>query len=285
MAGGVRVPGRRGYWQAREALLVATGEAERGLTTYLTLADRLVPGRVVGLYLVGSAALGGFRPGRSDIDFVAVVDGQLDARELRRLRYLHIVAGRGWSPTANTCNGVYVRRDDLPKPVSQIVPVASHAGRHFNVASGFDVNPVIWKELADHGVPIRGPAPESLGLQPEPDLLREWCLRNLSSYWRSWAQAVLEGRPHSGRLRPRWATAWATLGPPRLHCTIATGEVITKEAAGEYALDVFDARWHPLIRAGLAYRRGGRGQGDSRPASRRELSAFVFEVIGSAYAL
>ena len=39
----------------------------------------------------------------------------------------------------------------------------------------------------------------------------------------------------------------------RLHHTIATGDVISKEAAGEYALDVFDARWHPVIYEALAY--------------------------------
>ena len=36
-------------------------------------------------------------------------------------------------------------------------------------------------------------------------------------------------------LRPCYWTAWGVLGAPRLHCTIATGEVISKEAAGEYA--------------------------------------------------
>lgn len=274
---------------------MAIGEARRGAESYLRLADRLLPGRVVGLYLVGSAALGSFRPGRSDIDFIAVVEGEMDAQELRRLRTLHAIAGglsglasasRGWSPMANTCNGVFVRRDDLAKPVSAIVPIASHTGCHFAVGSGFDVNPVIWKELAEHGVPVRGPDPDSLALVPEPELLRPWCLHNLSSYWRSWAHAALEHRPHSGWLRPRWATAWATLGAPRLHRTIATGEVVSKEAAGEYALEVFDARWHPLIRQGLAYWRGERvPRSRTAPRSTNASGAFVLEVIRSAHAI
>jgi hypothetical protein len=37
------------------------------------------------------------------------------------------------------------------------------------------------------------------------------------------------------------------LGPPRLHHTIATGEVISKEAAGEYALDVFPFRGPAIV--------------------------------------
>ena len=37
------------------------------------------------------------------------------------------------------------------------------------------------------------------------------------------------------------------LGAPRLHCTIATGTIITKEGAGQYALNTFDREWHHLI--------------------------------------
>lgn len=271
-------------------------EAERGARAYLRLADRLLPGRIAGFYLVGSAALGDFRPGRSDIDFVAVVDGEPAEQDLRRLRALHLVAGlrsgvaaarRGWSPATNTCNGVFVRQGDLGKPVSQIVPVASHSGPHFAVARGFDVNPAMWKEFADHGVPLRGPAPPSLALDPEPGLLRKWCLDNLSSYWQSWAEAALVRGRHSGRRSPRWAVAWATLGPPRLHRTIAHGDIISKEAAGNYALEIFDVRWHPVIQQGLAYRRGETSRLPV-PASRdavRAAAAFVLEVVGSAQTL
>ena len=52
--------------------------------------------------------------------------------------------------------------------------------------------------------------------------------------------------------RADW-TAWGVLGAPRLHCTIATGEVISKEAAGEYALSEFGPQWQPLIREALCY--------------------------------
>ena len=43
------------------------------------------------------------------------------------------------------------------------------------------------------------------------------------------------------------------LAAPRLHCTIATGEVISKDAAGEYALSEFGPQWQPLIREALCY--------------------------------
>lgn len=67
------------------------GDAAQDLLARL---DRVVPGRIEGFYVVGSASMGAFQPGRSDVDFVAIVDGDFDTNELRRLRGVHV--GR-WS--------------------------------------------------------------------------------------------------------------------------------------------------------------------------------------------
>jgi hypothetical protein len=230
---------------------------------------------------VGSAALGAFRPGRSDVDLVAVLDGDVD---VRRLRALHLRSGvseaagalaRRHGPLTGTRNVVFVRRDDLRRPVTEIVPVASHVGHHFTAGRAFDVNPVTWKVLSERGIPVRGPAPADLGLDAQPRLLRSWNLANLESYWRPWA----ESRRRRSAVRRRWGIAWGTLGPPRLHHTVATGEVVAKEAAGVYALDTFDSRWHPLIREAIAYREG-------RPRDRsvrwQDVPAFVLEVVEDA---
>ena len=56
------------------------------MSRYLEQVDHALPDRVEGFYLVGSAALQAFQPGRSDIDFVAVTTGRLDESELHRLR-------------------------------------------------------------------------------------------------------------------------------------------------------------------------------------------------------
>lgn len=238
----------------------------RAVTRYLAMADRLLPGRITGFYVVGSAALGAWWPRRSDIDFVAVTDGGLDKRELRRLRILH-GAGNATAvaravATADpsipaTMNGVFVANSDLGMPVTKLRPLASHSGRTFTEGAGFDANPVMWKVLAEHGIPVRGPTPDQLGLDPEPDRLRAWNLSQLRGHWRTWAARAQSPNPPRKPLMPAHRVALASvLGPPRQHHTIATGEVITKERAGEYALDTFAPRWHPLIRAALAQRAG-----------------------------
>src|SRR4051812_40987559 len=73
----------------------------------------------------------------------------------------------------------------------------------------------------------------------------------------TWRRRALSARPPRKPLRPAHLVALTgVLAPPRLHHTIMTGEVISKEAAAAYALDTFDARWRPLIRLALAYRLG-----------------------------
>ena len=51
----------------------------------LARLDRALPGRIEGFYVVGSACMGAFRPGRSDLDFVAIAGRDLRRAELERL--------------------------------------------------------------------------------------------------------------------------------------------------------------------------------------------------------
>jgi hypothetical protein len=261
------------------------------VSAYLRLADRLLPGRVAGLYVVGSTALGAFQDGRSDIDLVVVLDGPDRPDDARRLRALHLSRGiataagaalRGHHPLTGTCNAVFVREADLTRPVGAIRSVASAAGSVFH-PGGTPVSPVDWTVFAGHGIPVRGPAPAELGLDPEPDRLPAWNHENLDAYWRPWAARYRRLRGMRGRLLRPSGTVWAVLGVPRLHCTIATGRIVSKLEAGGYALRAFEPRWHPLVRYALA-RRSGAPPG--RPAPPPDLVAgFVDHVIDSAHAL
>lgn len=258
---------------------------DRAVTGYLRLADRLLPGRVAGLYVVGSTALGAYVDGRSDIDLVAVVDGEPDVAAVRTLTRRSAAAGavdalrHRRTPVSGTCNAVFVRAADLTRPASEITPIGSGIAGRVRAETG--ISPVDWTVLAQQGIPVRGPHPGELGLDPEPERLRAWNRANLESYWRPWA-AHHRRASVTTRLRPGYLTTWAVLGPPRLHHTIATGGIVSKEAAGEYALDVLPARWHPLIGYALAYRRR-----EPRPAPPPHdlVADFVDHVVDDAHAL
>jgi hypothetical protein len=245
-------------------------------------------------YVVGSTCLGAFRADRSDVDFVAIVaDGGLDAGELRRLRRIHLGRWRGalardvalrrhWPVV---CNGSYLPPDALSRSPLEVTPLAGHVAGRFGIAErGFDVNPVTWHTLARHGIAIRGPAPGFLAIRTDPAELRAWTIDNLDSYWRRWAERARRPGVATVRALPRRFVAWGVLGAPRLHYTLATGEIASKEDAGHYALDAFP-QFRPLIEEALAFWRGApataryRGRPDLR---RRATVEFVTHVIDSA---
>jgi hypothetical protein len=275
--------------------LVLTEPAQEVVDDLLRRLDRAVPGRIEAFYVVGSACMGAFRAGRSDLDFVAIVSGELGRRELARVGSLHVgrwgsallrdaILGRRWPLV---CNGIYVRRGDLARSPLEIVPVAAHVAGRFRAGKrgGFDANPVTWRVLAEHGIAIRGPQRDRLGVHLDDAQLRSWTLDNLNGYWRRWAARAQQHPASIHRALPRRFAAGGVLGAPRLHCTLRTGAIITKEAAAQYAFEAFDARWHPLIEDALAFWRQAPAPTAYRrqPARRnRDAGQFVDAVIDAA---
>jgi hypothetical protein len=73
------------------------------------------------------------------------------------------------------------------------------------------------------------------------------------------------------------------LGVPRLHFTVLTGEIATKEQAAQHSLEVFPRRWHPLIEEALAFWHREAARGRYRdPVRRRDAADFVSDVVDAA---
>jgi hypothetical protein len=214
---------------------------------YLGLLDSVLPGAWV--YLTGSAALGDWQPERSDLDILTVLPGPAD---LDALDALH--AGRPGRPYRDA---VYVPRDLVGGHLAADCPGLPHAIDGVFHRSGYRPDPVLWATLHRHGLTVRGPEAASLRAAPDPAWLREWNRGNLRSYWRPLAaksRALVADRPPQSPL-PAYPVVWGALGPGRLHCTIATGQIISKTAAARYT-----ARLHPgqagLLERAKAWRLG-----------------------------
>lgn len=236
-------------------------EVAHAVGAYLRAADRVLPGGIVAAAVGGSIALDAHRPGASDVDLVALLDDDLRGRRdlLPRLRALHVsqlprllgraVRGHGFSAC---CNTAFVWESDVSLPVSRIEPVASHTGELFDARGAFDVNPVTWHELTRGGIPVRGGDLSTWRLDPEPDTLRAWTRQNLHDYWAPLADR-LSGRSGQSRRRPIGASRveWCVLGPARMHATITSGDVVSKEEAGRRTLETFPEH-APIIHLALA---------------------------------
>ena len=55
---------------------------------------------------------------------------------------------------------------------------------------------------------------------------------------------------------------WIVLGVCRLHYTLATGGIASKEEAGQYGLHTFSEQWHRALNEALRIRRADRARAD-----------------------
>jgi hypothetical protein len=250
------------------------------VAAYLGLVDAVAPGLLEGLYLTGSVALGDFRPRGSDVDFVAVTAAPIERSSLAALARVH--AGLGARFPRPHFDGSYLTWHDLADDPANCRSVPYAHGGRFHAPGRFELSPITWITLARHGVAARGPAPATLTVWADPAVLDRWTRGNLERYWRPW-------RGRHGRLLPSyyiasskpWAAEWGALGVSRLHYTLTTGQITSKDGAGRYALARFPARWGRLLAEALRIRRGGGGRSRYRTpfGRRRDLLAYVTLVI------
>jgi hypothetical protein len=224
---------------------------------HLHALDTAAPGLVAALYVTGSAALGDYRQGRSDIDFMAFLSRPVTDPEIVGLLaevHARLACRVDYDGNYIALACVPGVPDDEPS-VPHVVGGQFHAGE-----PNRQLTPATWAEFAKYGRAIRGPRPAQLGIRVSRDRLSAWTLGNLNTYWRNRAEeAIRTLRPHSpGTGIGADVAAWMALGPARLHYTLATGDIATKSAAGEYAAGLFPAYRHVLSSA-LTWRATGQG--------------------------
>lgn len=239
--------------------------ARAALEEYLAALDAALPRIARGVYLTGSAALGDWRPERSDLDILTVTERRLTDAEIGALEALH--AGMPGRPYRDAMyipvEAVGTRPPELAGSAAGGGTDPDLAGRYPSAVDGvfhrarYRPDPVLWATLGRHGLTVRGPAARSLGADPGQAWLRDWNHGNLESYWRPLAAnaraALAQYDP--GAPLPGEAVAWGALGPGRLHATITTGEIISKTAAADYTAKLLPEYGELLARA-KAYRLG-----------------------------
>jgi hypothetical protein len=228
------------------------------------------------LHLVGSVADGDFRPGRSDLDFVAVLSRELTDDDAEALVVVH--RSYRTDPTLPSLDGVWLTEDELHAGPDAVADGPTSQQGDFVIVARGNRNPVTWFALAD-AVTVIGELDRD-ALWHDRERLVAWVRGNAESYWRRWL-ARASGVSSTGvQMFGRAMPMWGVLGISRLHYTKATGKIASKSAAGEWALTAFDARWHPILHEALAYRRGEPSNYRNPLARRRDALAFVDMAIG-----
>ena len=230
-------------------------EAMVAVDTWLAHHDRVAPGLIEGLYLVGSLALDDWQP-RSDIDIVAFTADPATDDDAELLDVAHQAAA---SEVGRSIDGPRLAWGDVSVPPTPIHRPWSLDGTFHHDAECFEINPVTWYTLAIHGVSIRGPGRTGLNVVTDLDDRRAFVRSNVATYWRSVADMVTGALADTDRTAfSAETTEWCVLGIARMFVTYRTGDVVSKTAAGEY-LVAEAPEYEPLVVSALEIRRSGRG--------------------------
>jgi hypothetical protein len=228
-------------------------EVNATLSALLDGARGVLGDRFVGLYLYGSLAYGDFDPERSDVDFLVVTDGLVDAATAEALAEMHARLWASGGRWARKLEGAYLprallRRYDPAEPPSPYV----NEGR-FSVGP-LGVDWIIQRHvLREQGIAVAGPDLKPLIDPVSPDELRACVRDNLGEWW-----APMLETPDA-RLDDGGYQSYAVLSMCRTLHTLATGINGTKVEAAQWAMATLPARWKPLIAWASDWRPGDAG--------------------------
>ncbi|WP_224701120.1 DNA polymerase subunit beta [Devosia aquimaris] len=228
--------------------------------------DLAMPSQLEAFYIVGSVALGDYCDGHSDLDFVAVLSGQVD---IAALAQLHAELATRF-PSLD-CDGIYLHPGDLARPPGGVGPAAR--GGRVDPASADERHPVAWQLLADSGVALRGPAPTATLVAADRAATMAYSRQNLDTYWRHWLTRFEQHHAELDTAGVDTAVHWGVLGALRVHRTMTTGRVPSKTAGGIYGQSTFP-RHDAIIDEALRLRRA-----PSSPSSYGEPAARAEAVI------
>lgn len=232
---------------------------------------------ITGIYLTGSYAIDDFDPKLSDLDFVVLLKRDLDKGDLELLRNVHreiedIVV-------QPNLNGIYLAESSVGGSAKDIATLVEyHVGQLrtlSNKSSYYAINPIMWAELALHGITIHGKASKELFLKADWRKISDYMHDNINSYWQIWLakSGNIFHLYYYLTLIRRNENAWCVCGVARQLYTLKENKITSKKGACEYWKKIVPERFHPILIDALNYRSGV----DSRSAwkQKRETMRFL----------
>ncbi len=236
--------------------------------------DDLAPGLIQGLYVVGSAVLDDWQP-NSDVDIIAFLPEAPTEEQVKLLSQAH-------DQSTQATDGMSIDgprllwRDVTMPPTSLRRPWTLDGGFHHDDGC-FELNPVMWHTLANHGAAVRGPDRGALDVAVSDPALRRFVTENTASYWRSVASGVAKATEDTERTSfDPDTTAWCVLGIARMLFTVTTGAVTSKSGAGRWLAERLP-QYGDLVAHGLAIRAGEVTSPDTRETA-EAVAAYLYDL-------
>ena len=186
---------------------------------------RIMAGDVYGIWLYGSAVMDDFRPGWSDIDFVALTNGPVSedqAEQLVTLRQTMLEKEPG-NPYYRSFEGVIANLDEYRGKTFRRLVYWGTSGQR--VTDRYEPDTFSAFELAKYGKPVYGGNPWIL---PAPG--REELIRAVRAHYESIRKYAVQTN------ESLYSCGWL-LDIARCIYTLRSGDVISKTRAGAWALE------------------------------------------------
>jgi len=234
-----------------------TPDVAAALGTWLEVFDSVDPNLVEGLYVVGSYALGDWVPGTSDIDVVVVTAEPATDDEFGAMRGACALLAET-QPLPHVDGPFLAWGDLVVEPATGLHRPWVLDGEPHHDGDCFEINPVTWYTLANHGITVRGPRVERLGIPTDTEARVRFVVDNLRTYWADMARQVADACRHNvNGFFDAASFVWVALGSLRLHHTAFTGGVTSKRGAGEWGLQEAPDEFASVLRNALALRAAG----------------------------
>lgn len=215
--------------------------------------------QLIGMYLHGSLANGGFDE-YSDIDVVFVTKGEVTDETFSVLYAMHANISKLDSPWAIQLEVSYIPVDALRRfdPENILHPHIDRGPGEVLHRLRHESDWVIQRHiLRERGIVISGPEPKTLTDPVSPPDLRKAVADGLPL----WFNPLLAD---PSELNKRGPLSFYVLSLCRMLYTLEYGEILSKQAAAEWAMEDLDSKWKPLIERALAGRQNPEMASDSQ---------------------
>jgi predicted nucleotidyltransferase len=218
------------------------------LASLVTEVRRALGTGLAGMYLYGSLTTGGFVPGVSDADVLAVISGGVDEELTRKLQRLHLefaLAHPEWDDRVEVQYMPASALASFKARRSTILAISPGEPLHEReVGADWTMN---WYDVQENGVALSGPTPSTF----IPRISREEFVASVRDSLSEWPGHLADLPPTRG------SQAYAVLTMCRALYTCANGRQVSKQAAAEWA-EAQLPEWSPLVREAIAWRLASR---------------------------
>jgi hypothetical protein len=213
-------------------------DLNRVLEQFTSSVSSLLGDTLLGLYLQGSFAVGGFDE-HSDVDFIAVLERDLTPGEVSELNAAHARIFEGPSEWARHLEGSYFPIDILRGTPGRAIWYLDHGSTTLERSDHCNTL-VVRSVLERFGVPLFGPS--------APHWVDPVCAAALRIEIRNtmivWGEEILAD---PSRYANRFYQGYIVLNYSRMLHDLVRGEVGSKAAGAAWAKENLPRMWHGLI--------------------------------------